>query len=119
MRILAASLALLTLIVITPSTKAQNASQTAAYTLQYQNDNRWVAVADNAPLRALISAAKKKQSDIKLTFTLPAGQDNLNRERVLILRDILRNNTQKNIHLHQETEADSATHNTITLQFSS
>lgn len=96
-----------------------HAEELPHYTLSYKNDNRWVAVEDNIPLRALIAAAKKKQSDITLTFTLPAAHKDINQERILILRDILRNNTGKNVHLHEATPAEPVKNNTITLQFDS
>jgi hypothetical protein len=62
-----------------------NAAQ--AETLVYQGTNKWVAPADNAPLRALTAQAKAGKTSF--TVTLPAENRDLAVTRLEILTDIL------------------------------
>jgi hypothetical protein len=60
---------------------------THAETLTYQSANKWVAQADNAPLRALLAQAK--QGHTRFTARLPDDNRDLAADRLMVLRDLL------------------------------
>lgn len=89
-----------------------------AVTLRYQAANRWVAAADNAPLRTLMKAARTGTHTF--VFRLPAGDRQLHEERVEIIRGLLqreaeKQKAQKGIVL-EEGEGNAPTAQTIWIQ---
>lgn len=63
------------------------AATAQAETLVYQGSNKWVAPADNAPLRSL--TAKARAGKTSFTVTLPEGNRALSVARLEVLSDIL------------------------------
>lgn len=64
-----------------------------AVTLRYQAANRWVASADNAPLRTLMKAARNGTHTF--VFRLPTAERQLNEARVEIVRGLLQREAEK------------------------
>ena len=64
------------------------AQENETFVLPYQKQNEWVAVADNAPLRALIDKVKAGQQTFYVA--LPDQNRELSVKRLLILMDILK-----------------------------
>jgi hypothetical protein len=80
--------ALLTLLLFFFLAQTTQAEEAKSYTLTYQNQNKWVSQADNAPLRALVDEAKAKKVRVFHVF-FPSQKRELAVARLKILRDIL------------------------------
>ena len=83
-----------------------------AVTLTYQNENKWVSTEDNAPLLALMKAAKGGQSQFMVG--IPADNRPLSIQRLLIVRDILAREAGKPVLIEESAPAPKA--NTLIIQ---
>jgi hypothetical protein len=88
-------------------------SQAATLELTYQASNRWVAEADNAPLRALLRAAKRGTT----TFQVGLPKDNraLGLARVEVLQGLLQREAKRGIIMEEYGVARRA--NTLWLRY--
>lgn len=72
----------------------------ATVTLVYRDGNKWVAPADNAPLRTLLKAAAKGATHYRVV--LPKDARGTSTDRLGILRDLLARDAKKPV-LIEET----------------
>lgn len=68
----------------------------APFTLIYQGENRWVAKEDATSLRSLIHEAKNKKQRM-FTVVLPEEERDISIERLVVLRDILEQQTKQGV----------------------
>lgn len=80
------------------------------FVLTYRGANKWLAPADNAPMKPLLAAAQKGQGTFEVR--LPATQRELATARLEVLRDLLAAKNPKGI-LIEEVDGAAAAPNTI------
>ncbi len=83
-----------------------------AVTLTYQAENKWVATEDNAPLLALMKAAKEGQK--QFLVGLPLQDRELSIQRLLVIRDILTREAGRPILIEEAAPAPKP--NTLVIQ---
>jgi len=91
-----------------------SASFAKDYVLQYQKANRWVATEDAATLRSFLRKAKKLKIQ-KFEVILPRSKRHVALERLIVLRDMLEQQTKNGVIL--EEVAGKTNRNTITIRF--
>ncbi|HEX2858724.1 MAG TPA: hypothetical protein VHP58_00745 [Alphaproteobacteria bacterium] len=78
--------------------------------LTYRGANKWLAPADNAPMKPLLAAAQKGQGTFEVR--LPATQRELATGRLEVLRDLLATKNPKGVTI-EEVDGPAAAANTI------
>lgn len=89
-------------------------AQAEPFTLKYQKENRWVAKEDAKPLRSLIKEAKAKKQRI-FSVILPEEKRDISIERLVVIRDILEQQTKQGIIIEEQVGNTKA--NTIVIGF--
>lgn len=78
-----------------------------AYTLPYENENRWVAKQDAAELRELVRTAKSEGIN-HFYVQLPESDRTVSLERLMVLRDILERQVKGRIIIEEVDENKEA-----------